>query len=109
MSWNFYLIIPFGETWRFLRRPARAQRAFGLVPAVRPGGVNSSPQLGGYFVEYQPTPGARVPRIKLLSPPGGRGVLTNDLELFTTKELINELMQRKTFLGIVVHSEEELK
>lgn len=33
----------------------------------------------------------------------------SDLELFTTKELIDELMRRKTFLGIVVHSEEELK
>jgi hypothetical protein len=33
----------------------------------------------------------------------------SDLELYTTKELVNELMRRKTFLGIVVHSEEELK
>jgi hypothetical protein len=32
-----------------------------------------------------------------------------DLELYTTRELVNELMRRKTFLGIVVHSEEELK
>jgi hypothetical protein len=33
----------------------------------------------------------------------------SDLELYTTRELVNELMRRKTFLGIVVHSEEELK
>jgi hypothetical protein len=33
----------------------------------------------------------------------------SDLELFTTRELVNELMRRKTFLGIVVHSEQELK
>ncbi len=32
-----------------------------------------------------------------------------DLELFTTKELVGELMRRKTFLGVVVHSEQELK
>jgi hypothetical protein len=33
----------------------------------------------------------------------------SDLAFFTTKELVSELMRRKTFLGIVVHSEEELK
>jgi hypothetical protein len=33
----------------------------------------------------------------------------SDLELYTTRELVNELMRRKTFLGIVVHSEDELK
>jgi hypothetical protein len=32
-----------------------------------------------------------------------------DLELYTTKQLIDELMRRPTFLGVVVHSEEELK
>lgn len=32
-----------------------------------------------------------------------------DLELFTTQELIDELLRRRTFLGIVVHSLEELK
>ena len=32
-----------------------------------------------------------------------------DLAFYTTKELIAELMRRKTFLGIVVHSEKELK
>ncbi len=31
------------------------------------------------------------------------------LELFTTAELIDELMRRPTFLGVVVHSEQELK
>jgi hypothetical protein len=31
------------------------------------------------------------------------------LELFTTRELVDELMRRKTFLGVVVHSETELK
>ena len=31
------------------------------------------------------------------------------LELFTTRELVAELMRRKTFLGVVVHSENELK
>jgi hypothetical protein len=33
----------------------------------------------------------------------------SDLELFTTKELVDELMRRTTFLGVVIHSEEELK
>jgi hypothetical protein len=31
------------------------------------------------------------------------------LELYTTTELVEELMRRKTFLGVVVHSEQELK
>jgi hypothetical protein len=31
------------------------------------------------------------------------------IELYTTKELVNELMRRQTFLGIVIHSEQELK
>jgi hypothetical protein len=31
------------------------------------------------------------------------------IELFTTKELVNELMNRRTFLGVVIHSEKELK
>jgi hypothetical protein len=34
---------------------------------------------------------------------------SSDLELYTTKDLVDELMRRKTFLGVVVHSEEELK
>lgn len=34
---------------------------------------------------------------------------SSDLEFFTARELIDELMRRKTFLGIVVHSKEELK
>jgi len=33
----------------------------------------------------------------------------SELELFSTRELINELMRRRTFLGVVVHSEQELK
>ena len=33
----------------------------------------------------------------------------SDLELFTTRELLDELLRRKTFLGVVIHSEEELK
>ena len=33
----------------------------------------------------------------------------SDLELYTAEELIAELMRRKTFLGVVVHSEQELK
>ena len=33
----------------------------------------------------------------------------SDLELYTTKELVQELMRRKTFLGLVVHSEQEFK
>jgi hypothetical protein len=32
-----------------------------------------------------------------------------DLELYTTAELVEELLRRKTFLGVVVHSEEEFK
>lgn len=31
------------------------------------------------------------------------------LELCTTTELVEELMRRTTFLGVVVHSEQELK
>jgi hypothetical protein len=31
------------------------------------------------------------------------------IELCTTAELVNELMNRKTFLGVVIHSEKELK
>jgi len=33
----------------------------------------------------------------------------SDLELYTTKELINELLRRPTFLGVLVHSEEEFR
>jgi hypothetical protein len=33
----------------------------------------------------------------------------SELSFFTTKELIAELMRRQTFLGVVIHSEEELK
>lgn len=33
----------------------------------------------------------------------------SDLELFSTRELIDELMRRRTFLGVVVHSQEELR
>jgi hypothetical protein len=31
------------------------------------------------------------------------------LELYSTQELVEELMRRKTFLGVIVHSEAELK
>ena len=31
------------------------------------------------------------------------------LDLCTTRELVEELVRRKTFLGVIVHSEEELK
>lgn len=33
----------------------------------------------------------------------------DDLALFTSQELIDELMRRKTFLGVVIHSEQEAK
>jgi hypothetical protein len=33
----------------------------------------------------------------------------SELELVSTSELIDELLRRKTFLGVLVHSEEELK
>jgi hypothetical protein len=33
----------------------------------------------------------------------------NDLAFFTTQELIDELMRRKTFLGVVVHSEDDMR
>lgn len=32
-----------------------------------------------------------------------------DLALFTTEQLIDELLRRPTFLGVVVHSEREMK
>jgi len=35
--------------------------------------------------------------------------MNSGLEFFTTQELISELMRRKTFLGIVVHSTDELR
>jgi len=33
----------------------------------------------------------------------------SDLELHSTQELIAELMRRKTFLGLVIHAEDEQK
>jgi hypothetical protein len=33
----------------------------------------------------------------------------SELAFFTTKELISELVRRRTFLGVVVHSEKEFK
>ncbi len=33
----------------------------------------------------------------------------SDLELYTAQELIAELMRRKTFLGIVVHADQDCK
>lgn len=32
-----------------------------------------------------------------------------DLAFFTTQELVDELMRRKTFLGVVVRSENEIR
>lgn len=32
-----------------------------------------------------------------------------DLSFFTTQQLISELMQRQTFMGVVVHSTDEAK
>lgn len=32
-----------------------------------------------------------------------------ELSFFTTQELIAELMRRKTFMGVVVHSSEEVR
>jgi len=34
--------------------------------------------------------------------------MPTDLELASTRELIDELMRRRTFLGVIVHSEQEL-
>jgi hypothetical protein len=34
---------------------------------------------------------------------------TSGLEFFTSQELIHELVNRKTFLGVIVHSHEDLK
>jgi hypothetical protein len=34
--------------------------------------------------------------------------MPSDLELASTRELIDELMRRRTFLGVIVHSEHEL-
>jgi hypothetical protein len=31
------------------------------------------------------------------------------IEYYTTAELVDELMRRRTFLGVVIHSEEELR
>ena len=33
----------------------------------------------------------------------------SELELYSTRELIDEIMRRQTFLGVIVHSEEELR
>jgi len=33
----------------------------------------------------------------------------DELALYTSQELIDELMKRKTFLGVIVHSEQEAK
>jgi hypothetical protein len=35
--------------------------------------------------------------------------MPNDLELLTTRELIDEIMRRRTFLGVIVQAKEELK
>jgi hypothetical protein len=31
------------------------------------------------------------------------------IEFYTTAELVDELMRRRTFLGVVIHSEQELR
>jgi hypothetical protein len=33
----------------------------------------------------------------------------DDLELYSTQDLIDELMRRTTFLGVVVHAREEMR
>lgn len=33
----------------------------------------------------------------------------SELELYSTRELIDELMRRQTFLGVVIHSDQEFK
>ena len=33
----------------------------------------------------------------------------NDLELYSTKDLIDELLRRSTFQGVIVHSRDEAK
>lgn len=35
--------------------------------------------------------------------------MTLDIELFTTKELINELVSRNTFVGVLIYSTDEHK
>jgi hypothetical protein len=35
--------------------------------------------------------------------------MPTDLAFCTTEELVSELMRRKTFLGVVVHSEQEMR
>jgi hypothetical protein len=40
----------------------------------------------------------------------GRSAMeADDLELYSTQQLIHELMRRSTFLGIVVHADDEAK
>ena len=34
---------------------------------------------------------------------------SNDIELYETQELIDELMRRTTFLGIVIHARDEFR
>ena len=36
-------------------------------------------------------------------------MVASELDFFTTKELVDELMRRKTFLGVVVHSGDDMK
>jgi len=44
-----------------------------------------------------------------IPPQGARLVNPTELTFFTAQELIEELMRRQTFLGVVVHAEEEMK
>src|SRR5262245_55405018 len=50
--------------------------------------------------------GTRGPAVRRLL---GTGMNPSDLALFTTSELIDELLRRKTFLGVVIHAQDELK
>jgi hypothetical protein len=40
---------------------------------------------------------------------GEPGMSPSELELFSTRELIDEIVRRQTFLGIIVHSTDEMK
>jgi hypothetical protein len=42
-----------------------------------------------------------------LTPAGGASVDPSDLAFASTQELIDELIRRKTFLGVVIYSDQE--
>jgi hypothetical protein len=54
-------------------------------------------------------PNARVKRLTVLTELRERPMNPVPIELCTTAELVGELMSRNTFLGVVIHSEKELK